>query len=411
MRILIATYAHGAVGGVESYLRGITPGLIGRGHQVALMTEHRFETAPGGGSGEGGDPYAGCAAEWCLEEVAAAGAVAAARNWGPELVWIHGLSEHGLEAGLLELAPAMLFAHNYDGACATGAKFQRWPQAHPCGRLMGAGCAAVNFTQNCGMLNPAGFARQWQRQRRRQQQFGRYRRVMVASQHMAGEMERHGVAAERVRRLAYPLTEAQLSGRGAGPEPRAQAPHRVLMLARLTRAKGGDVLLQAGARAQTQLGRKLKLTIAGEGPERARLVELAQRLGVEAEFPGWIGTEERRRRIEEADLAAVPSVWPEPFGMVGIEAAAAGVPAVGFALGGIPEWLEAGRNGELAAADPPTAAGLAAALVRALEPAHWQRLRRGAWDSAAAYAPETHLRGLEAVFAEFGAQASGGRHG
>src|SRR5947207_14197024 len=41
------------------------------------------------------------------------------------------------------------------------------------------------------------------------------------------------------------------------------------------------------------------------------------------------------------------SVWPEPFGMVGIEAMRYGLPVVAFDAGGIKEWLLDGRNGYL----------------------------------------------------------------
>jgi glycosyltransferase involved in cell wall biosynthesis len=41
----------------------------------------------------------------------------------------------------------------------------------------------------------------------------------------------------------------------------------------------------------------------------------------------------------------VPSVWPEPFGLVGIEALAAGRPVVASSTGGIGDWLEDGVSG------------------------------------------------------------------
>ena len=41
----------------------------------------------------------------------------------------------------------------------------------------------------------------------------------------------------------------------------------------------------------------------------------------------------------------MPSLWPEPFGLVGIEALAAGRPVVASATGGIGDWLEDGVGG------------------------------------------------------------------
>jgi glycosyltransferase involved in cell wall biosynthesis len=99
-----------------------------------------------------------------------------------------------------------------------------------------------------------------------------------------------------------------------------------------------------------------------------------------------------------ADLLAVPSVWPEPFGLVGIEAGCVGLPAVAYEVGGIAEWLVPGRSGEVAPGDPPTVAGLADAIVRALQdPARHASLRRGAWEVASQFTMAAHMSRLEPI--------------
>jgi glycosyltransferase involved in cell wall biosynthesis len=96
-------------------------------------------------------------------------------------------------------------------------------------------------------------------------------------------------------------------------------------------------------------------------------------------------------------------LWPEPFGLVGIEAGCLGVPAVGYAVGGIPDWLIAGESGELAPGDPPTVDGLAEAMVRALaSPEHYARLCQGAWKLAQRFTLESHLDQLEPILLEPG---------
>jgi glycosyltransferase involved in cell wall biosynthesis len=85
--------------------------------------------------------------------------------------------------------------------------------------------------------------------------------------------------------------------------------------------------------------------------------------------------------------------------MVGLEAAAVGVPAVAYATGGIVDWLKPGVNGELA--EGFGAAALARALERALiDPERHQRLRRGAWQTAREFGDSQHIEGLEAFFME-----------
>jgi glycosyltransferase involved in cell wall biosynthesis len=102
--------------------------------------------------------------------------------------------------------------------------------------------------------------------------------------------------------------------------------------------------------------------------------------------------------MRAADLLAVPSVWPEPFGLVGIEAGCVGLPAVAYEVGGVRDWLRPGVSGELAPGEPPTADGLAAAIVRALgDPARLNRLRVGAWEVACTFGPQRHLHALECI--------------
>jgi glycosyltransferase involved in cell wall biosynthesis len=92
----------------------------------------------------------------------------------------------------------------------------------------------------------------------------------------------------------------------------------------------------------------------------------------------------------------VPSVWPEPFGLVGLEAAVFGVPAVAFDVGGIREWLTDGASGRLVTRGDTAAMGDAiAALLR--DSSERARLGAGARAASARLSPEAHLARLEAV--------------
>jgi glycosyltransferase involved in cell wall biosynthesis len=77
--------------------------------------------------------------------------------------------------------------------------------------------------------------------------------------------------------------------------------------------------------------------------------DLARRLGLtgRVDFKGFVVPSELESFYEEASLAVVSSVWPEPFGAVGLEAMRHGLPVVAFAAGGTGEWLRDGDNGFL----------------------------------------------------------------
>jgi len=107
-------------------------------------------------------------------------------------------------------------------------------------------------------------------------------------------------------------------------------------------------------------------------------------------------------------LFVMPSLWPEPVGRSGLEAGLAGVPAVAFAVGGIPEWLSEGENGHLAPGNPPTAAGLAEAIVRSLaNPDHQAELGRRARERTRRLSLNHHVDELVKLFEEARARRGG----
>jgi glycosyltransferase involved in cell wall biosynthesis len=89
--------------------------------------------------------------------------------------------------------------------------------------------------------------------------------------------------------------------------------------------------------------------IFGDGNHRGYCEELSRRLGLSdrVRFQGYVAPAELQKYYEDASLAVVSSVWPEPFGAVGLEAMRHGLPVVAFAAGGINEWLFDGQNGFL----------------------------------------------------------------
>jgi glycosyltransferase involved in cell wall biosynthesis len=134
--------------------------------------------------------------------------------------------------------------------------------------------------------------------------------------------------------------------------------------------KGGDYLLDALPRTHAAIG-PLRVTFAGEGPARADWERRASAItaanpGIAVRFAGWLQRQEIVALFDTADVLVVPSLWPEPYGLVGPEAGRRGVPSVAFDTGGISEWLTEGVNGCLAPGKRPTSAGLAEALIRCL---------------------------------------------
>jgi glycosyltransferase involved in cell wall biosynthesis len=95
-------------------------------------------------------------------------------------------------------------------------------------------------------------------------------------------------------------------------------------------------------------GVNARVVVVGFGPERAALESQAAAGGVRALFTGPLDHRHLRHLLALADACVVPSVFPEAFGMVAAEAAAAGCPPVVSHHSGLAEVAA-----ELAAELPP----------------------------------------------------------
>jgi glycosyltransferase involved in cell wall biosynthesis len=261
----------------------------------------------------------------------------------------------------------------------------------------------MNYLRGCGARNPLQLFDLYAVQRTGAKVLGRLTAVVVASEYMRQVYLQHGIPEGNLHLIPLPAESIP----DAVPPPASQSRERVLFLGRLTSGKGCANAVLATARCGRALGRPLHLTVAGDGPELGRCQRLAKRLGVEADFVGWVGSDQRGELLRKADVLIVPSLWPEPFGLVGIEAAAVGLPAVAYATGGIVDWLRPGESGELADASGFGTRPLAAALERALrDPAHHRRLQLGAWRMAQEFDADRHFSRLEKLFAELSTRTS-----
>lgn len=399
MRIAVATWSSRWVGGIEEYVSIVIPALYEAGLQVAFWHEidrpaerKRIEVPPG-------------VLDICAAEAGVDAAMTALGQWRPDVIYIQGLTDSNVEARLLELAPSVFFLHAYSGTCISGAKTFTRPVATPCDRQFGWPCLAHYFPHGCGGRSPITMWSQFKRQSHQLDLLRHYSAIVTHTDHMRNEMTKHGLEAQV---LPYPVA-AQVLG-NARP---ASGAWRLLYAGRMAYLKGGQVLLDSLPKVMAGAKRPLRLTLAGDGPDRARWEASAERLeretlGLSIEFTGWVSQERVGVLMQEADLLVVPSLWPEPFGSVGPAAAQHGVPAAAFAAGGIPQWLSEGVSGHLAPADPPTAEGLAQAIRRCLEdPHHYIALREGARQMAKTFTMERHLPQLLAVLER--AAASRGR--
>jgi len=194
-------------------------------------------------------------------------------------------------------------------------------------------------------------------------------RVIVCSRYMQGHVaDVFGIEQEPIEVIPNGIDPVEhvvaedlvaLRRRFAGPGERL-----VLLIGRLVYEKGFQLALEALPGMIERLG-DVRFVVAGSGTHEAELRSQAAALGLDrhGEFLGWVGDDVLRGLYRVADLAVVPSIY-EPFGLVALEAMAAGCPCLVADTGGLREVVPHERAGLRFRASDPEA--LADAAIRLL---------------------------------------------
>ncbi len=303
----------------------------------------------------------------------------AAASLRPDVIHLHQLDDPDLVAALRTRAPVVTSAHGYT-ACTAGVHYFR--PGHECNRPHGPGCAPNLALRGCAHVrNPRPLPASY-RQTSRALEALRGADLAVA---YSRAVERHLAVNGVARRAVVPLFTT-LPPR----PPNERTAPRVVFAGRVVKPKGLGVLIRAARVVDAEL------VVCGDGLQLAAMRRLARRLGVErrVHFRGWLDAEQLARELADASVVVIPSLWPEPFGLVGIEALAAGRPVIASLTGGIADWLEDGVTG--VGVRPGDVRGLAHALAELLaDPQRRQTLgAAGRAMVAARYSPERHVEAL-----------------
>lgn len=184
------------------------------------------------------------------------------------------------------------------------------------------------------------------------------RRALLAGDAVASTSR---VMVDRVREVAPEVDEVFVTPFGVDTDAfcPADEPSRTDVLTigtvkTLDEKYGIDLLIRGFQAAQAGLeeasGRTARLVIAGGGPQRHQLEELARSLGVAdaVEFLGPVAPVDVPEVLRSLDVFVAMSRLPsESFGVAVIEASACALPVVVADMGGLPEVVEAGVTGEI----------------------------------------------------------------
>ncbi len=258
----------------------------------------------------------------------------------PDVVHVHNvfprLSPSVLAACADAGVPAVATLHNYTQVCPPGT-LQR--DGRPCTECVGAALPLPAVRHGCyrdSRLATVPLAVSLAVNRRRW--WTGVERFLCISAAQRDVLVRAGMPAERlaVKHNFVPDPDVRRSGPG----------EHLLYLGRLAEAKGVRLLMAAWDEITADGGVGVPLVIAGAGPlEREVTAWAAGRDDVRC--VGLYDPAQCRRAIARAVAVVAPSTWLEAFGLVVVEAMAAGVPAVAAGHGAFVELVEDGVAGLL----------------------------------------------------------------
>jgi glycosyltransferase involved in cell wall biosynthesis len=161
------------------------------------------------------------------------------------------------------------------------------------------------------------------------------------------------------------------------PDYDGARPLRLMLIGRINRIKGQDILIEALASLPREVRDRLAVRIVGGSFEEdtARehaLLRRTRSAGLAATVRFEPFQDEPDRHYQWADIVVIPSRLPESLGRVAIEAMAHGRPVIASAIGGLTEVVQDGVTGWLVSPNDPAA--LAGAIAQAAAtPQAWAR--------------------------------------
>jgi glycosyltransferase involved in cell wall biosynthesis len=292
------------------------------------------------------------------------------RRRQPDLVHVHNVSGASLApfvACRLEGAPVVSTLHDLWLICANNMLYRR----------DGTVCRPQRSAGTCGRcLQRFDY---WADVPYRRRVFAaltaNVRRFISPSQALIDRHVEAGYEAARFRRVPHGMREPV----ARPPSPAAHRRPTLVYAGGGVVVKGAEVLL-AAIPAILRAVEDVQLLVAGGGSP-GRLIDFRRAAGAlgasRVQVLGQVSFDQMAALYGAADLTLFPSIWPEAFSMVIYESFQMGAPAVGSALGAVPELIAEGVTGYLF--PPGDSAALAARVAEHFaRPSHERRRMRHA---------------------------------
>jgi len=342
MRVLVVhnRYRPTAPSGENAVVDQESSALLSRGHDVALFQRHSDEIAAWSPLRRATLP-----ARVLWSEGSRHAVTAALARFAPDVVHVHNtfplVTPSVLYACRDASVPVVVTVHNYKLGCASGELFRDGRVCHDC--LTGSSLPAL--VHGCYRGSRAATAPvvvgSWMHTAAWQTMVTAYIFISGAQRALLSEV---GLPTDRSF-VKYNFVPPPLQQADVATEP------LVAFVGRLDAAKGAPFLMRAWDAFRTRRSRsRLRLVVSGGGELSEAVARWATGHST-VTVAGHVSRSDVSGILARSRAVVVPSQWEETFGMVAVEAMAAGTAPVAAAHGAFPELVTHGSDGALF---PPT---------------------------------------------------------
>lgn len=327
----------------------------------------------------------------------------------PDVIHVRSCDNKVILAKLSQIKPVVRTIHTMWGYCPNGMRYL--PNVERvCTKRRGIACLTFGLRMGCPTkINGSRIdIMRWIRQilfcLETTQNDRVLDKIIVTSNYMKEQVLRNGVPLGKIAVVAPPAEIPHLacSAKSTSKE------QIILFVGRLFFAKGLHHLL----RAMTVLPDSVRLFVVGDGPDRLKNEVLTKELGLShtVKFLGWMNHKNLTTFYMRSSIVVIPSLWPEIFGNVGIEAMAYRKPVVAYDVGGIRDWLIDGETGCLA--EPSNIQDLATKIDLCLsDPANSAKMgENGRRRVEELFSAELHAKKMKALYEEVIESRNGSLH-
>ncbi|WP_371717164.1 glycosyltransferase family 4 protein [Anabaena sp. UHCC 0204] len=243
-----------------------------------------------------------------------------------------------------EECPAVFTLHNHSSYCPSGTKYLTDRQKQ-CDRMMNPlGCTWGHLVDGCGSRRIPNIAQNLWSTYHPFTVLKKLSIPIIANSHyVKKQIIKNGISPHRV--ITLPCGVQQPKNYTEPLTKNIHQQQRILFVGRIVPDKGIEWLIKCLANTD----QRIYLDIAGDGWAKSDMEKLVDQMGLShrIKWHGWCQGEALAHLYHQCFAVVFPSLWPEPAGLVTLEAYAHYRPVIASAVGGIPEYVKDGKTGIL----------------------------------------------------------------